>query len=134
MSKDSFQPSSKQIWDQVSWGIAALEAGVDYAQIIHHKHDDLAFELLGVTDIADVLDWVLVFLREIMEKGPKECFIPHGWVDRCYESGYNGLPLFPYVFESQHFPNQEIYLKFGILKTTDEATPHIYCHLDLHAS
>jgi hypothetical protein len=131
---DSFKPSGKQIWDHVAWAIEALEAGVDYTRFITDKHDDLAFDLLGVSEMPDVLDWVLVFLREIRDLGPQNCFIYHGWVDRSYEPDYEGLPLFPFVFESSHFPDKEIYLKFGVLKTNDAATPHLYCHLDLHES
>lgn len=127
------QPSDKQIWNHIAWGIEALEAGEDFIRIIAHKHDDDALEFLGVDTMNDVIGWILVFLREIKELGPKECFIPHGWADRCKESGYTDLFLYPYVFNSQHF-NKTIYLKFGIRKTEEKENPHLYCHLDLHKS
>lgn len=133
MPPDSFQPSGKQIWNHVAWAIEALEAGEDAIQIIAHKHDHLAFKFLGVDTIDDVLVWMLVFLREIKEIGPQECFISHGWADRCSEKGYTDLFLYPYVLKSKHFETP-VYLKFAIRKSPSGKGPHLYCHLDIHES
>ncbi len=131
--KNSFQPSGKEIWNHVTWAIEALEAGEDFIRIIANKHNDEALEFLEVDNMNDVFRWVLVFLREIKDIGPRKCFVPHGWADRCTESGYTDLFLYPYVFQSQYF-TRTIYLKFAIRKTEDSETPHLYCHLDLHES
>lgn len=131
MPSDSFQPSDKQIWDHVDQGIKALEKGTSHVRTIADKHNQEALEFLGVTSMNEVMDWVLVFLREIKDFGPRDCFISHGWVERCYEPDFSDLFLFPFVFTSAYF-SDPIYLKFGIRKNETTSEPNVYCHLDLH--
>jgi len=114
--------------------IAALEAGESHIKLIASKHNALAFAFLDVTKMEHVLEWALVFLREIQEFGPPNCFIGHGVTQRCKEKNFTDLFLFPYVFQSAYFEDK-VYLKFGIRKSDLIVDPpHFYCHLDLHKS
>jgi len=132
--KSTHRPSDGEICGKVSGAIAALEAKPPHFKIVAHKHDERAFRFLGVSNIADVLSWTLVFLKEIQEIGPTKCFISHGKAERCTEPKFSDIFLFPYVFKSLHF-EEKVYLKFGIRKSTMiQDPPHYYCHLDLHDS
>ena len=132
--KPTHQPSDGEICGKVTMAIAALEAGESHIELIASKHDSLAFDFLGVTKMKHVLPWALVFLREIKEIGPLECFIHHGKAQRCKEKDFTDLFLFPYVFKSAYFED-EVYLKFGIRKSDlIKDPPYFYCHLDLHKS
>ena len=129
--RDSIQPSNKQIWDHVDQGIKALEYGTSHVRIIADQHNQAALEFLDVDKMEDVLDWVLVFLKEIKEKGERSCFISHGWADKCTKINYEDVHLYPFVFQSSYFKDP-IYLKFAIRKSATTNEPNIYCHLNLH--
>jgi|GEM_PF-2307553 len=133
-AKSTHLPSDGEICGKVALAISALEAGESHIELIHKKHNQLAFDFLGVTKVEEVYGWALTFLHEIREMGPVSCFIHHGKAERCTENHFTDLFLFPYVFKSSHFED-EVYLKFGIRRSklvTDP--PHFYCHLDLHKS
>lgn len=69
------EPSDKEKCQKVDQAIAALEAGMEYFQIIAEKHTQLAFDFLGIKTTEDLADWALTFLYEIKETDPIQCFV-----------------------------------------------------------
>jgi hypothetical protein len=88
-------------------------------------------DFLQANDMDDVLDWVAVFLQEIKQIGPVDCFAQK-FVYPSYHTGFHDLLLFPYRWHSPSL-GEWVYLKFGISTVTDsKGTTYTYCHLDCH--
>jgi hypothetical protein len=125
------EPSDKEKCQKIDQAITALESGIEFFQIIADKHNQLAFDLLGVSEAEEIADWALTFLHEIKAAGPIQCFVGRK-AKRCYEAGYSNLFLFPYKIQSEYF-DEIIYLKFAIqtLEPPSGKT-YYYCHCTLH--
>ncbi len=99
--------------------------------IIADRHNQLAMDFLEAEDMDEVLDWIAVFLGEIKNIGPVECFVGR-YAERCKHVGFDNLFLFPYHWASPTL-RRNVYLKFAI-KTVigPDGKSHTYCHLDCH--
>lgn len=128
--KSRHEPSAKEKCQKIDQAIAAIDDGS--IAIIADRHNQLAMDFLEAVDMDEVLDWVAVFLQEIKDIGPTQCFVGR-FADRCdRHPAYNDLFLFPYHWNSPSL-GERVYLKFGIRTVTGpDGKSHTYCHLDCH--
>ena len=127
--KKPHEPGNREICQKVEQAIAALELG--NITIIADRHNQLAMDFLGASDMDEVLDWVAVFLPEIKDAGPVQCFVGK-YANPCSHKGFDDLLLYPFHWDS---PSRKarVYLKFGIrTETSGTGKTYIYCHLDCH--
>jgi hypothetical protein len=127
-------PLTTEICNKVYEALEAVE--LDNIEIINDRHNQEAIEICEASSMDEVFDFIKVFLEEIKNIGPVQCFYaakPSGIADRCYHPGFDDIFLFPYAWDSPSM-GQRIYLKFGIRKKSKKR-PHqllTYFHLDCH--
>ena len=127
--KNSHRPSDKEICQKITQAIEALQA--NRYLFITSRHRSTENEFLQISTEEELLDWVAVFLDEIQEIGPVECFVNPN-IPRCSHKGYKNLFLFAYAWRSLSL-DEDAYLKFAIRKeSTATGETRYYCHLDCH--
>ena len=128
--KKAHEPSDHERCQRIDQAIKAFADGSNIF-LIAEKHNQLAMEFLQAHDMDEVLDWVAVFLQEIKEIGPAQCFVGR-YALPCYERGFEHLLLYPYHWDSPSL-GERVYLKFAInTVVTPDGKIHHYYHLDCH--
>lgn len=128
-NRHPYVPGAKEVGKKVRDAIQALEDG-NY-EIADDNQNARTFESLGVSTMEEVLEHVLVFLDEINDLGPQECYCGIGGrVEFCNKRGYSDVRLYAYCWHS-NIMKKWMYMKFG-LRSRNSKISFTYIHLSCH--
>lgn len=129
------RPSSKEAYQKVAKGLAAVEQGRRLISVAKHLSE--AYDFLGVGTAAELWVEVAELLKELLTEGPYQHYVGGRPPERSYEDPpLAGKELWAYAWDSSKF-GKEVYLKFALAAHSNAQktnTGEIFYFVDCHES